>query len=169
MYSKIKILGHPIHPLLVAYPIAFYTATLVCFIAYSVNHEIFWFRVGWVANLAGIIMAVVAALPGFIDWLFIPSASKAKKTGVFHLICNVTALLLFAACFFMLKDKWNDTAPDVTTAIVLSAAGFLLTCVAGYFGYTLIQNHHVGVEELTDDQKEVKASRAVGSARPGSL
>lgn len=83
MYSKIKIFGHPIHPMLVAYPIAFYTATLVCYIVYNSNQNVFWFKVAYAANLAGIIMAVVAALPGFIDWLYIPSNTAAKKRDCF--------------------------------------------------------------------------------------
>ena len=73
MYSKVKIAGHPIHPMIIAYPVAFYTATLVCFIVYHSNLNVFWFKVAVVANAAGVVMAVVAALPGFIDWLGIPS------------------------------------------------------------------------------------------------
>src|SRR4051794_24388106 len=127
MYSKIKILGHPIHPMLVAYPIAFYTATLVCYIVYNSNHELFWFRVAYVANLSGIIMAVVAALPGFIDWLYIPANTKAKRTGLFHMLCNVVTLVLYAACFFMQKDKWDNPGTDVGSAILLTALGFVIT------------------------------------------
>src|SRR2546423_9570127 len=103
MYSKIKIGGHPVHPMLIAYPVAFYTATVVCYIVYSSNHDDFWFKVAYVANLAGVVMAVVAALPGFIDWLGIPSNVRAKRTGLLHLISNVIALLLFGLCFLQQK------------------------------------------------------------------
>lgn len=165
MYSKIKIFGHPVHPILVAFPIAFYTATLVCYIIYTSNHDVFWFKVAYVANLAGIIMAVVAALPGFVDWLYIPAKTVAKKTGLFHLLCNVAALVLFAGCFFMQKDKWNDTNPNIGPAIVLTAAGFLITGVAGFLGFNLIQKHHVGVEPFTDEEtKVVSANEYSGKA-----
>ena len=63
MYSKVKIAGHPVHPMLVAYPVAFYTATLVCYIAYNSNQNPFWFKVAVVANVAGAVMAAVAAIP----------------------------------------------------------------------------------------------------------
>jgi len=151
MYSKIKILGHPVHPMLVAYPIAFYTATFVCYIVYNSNHVAFWFKVAYIANLAGIIMAAVAALPGFIDWLGIPSATKAKKTGLFHMLCNVIALILFAACFFLQKDKWNEVNPDIGSAIPLTAIGFLITLIAGFLGFSLIQKHHVGVDPFKEE------------------
>lgn len=146
MYSKIKILGHPIHPMLIAFPVAFYTGSLASFIAFNSNQEIFWFKVGYVANVAGVIMAIVAAIPGFIDWLYIPSDTKAKKTGVFHLICNVAALLLFAINVWMLREKWTDTNPSIGTALILTATGFVLTIIAGFLGWTLVQKHHVGVD-----------------------
>jgi uncharacterized membrane protein len=155
MYSKIKIFGHPVHPILVAFPIAFYTATLVCYIVYNSNNNVFWFKVGYVANLAGIIMAVVAALPGFIDWLYIPARTAAKKTGLFHMICNVAALVLFALCFFMQKDKWDNPSTNIGSAIVLSALGFLITGVAGFLGFSLIQKHHVGVDPFSDEETKM--------------
>ena len=146
MYSKIKIFGHPIHPMLVAFPVAFYTGALAAFIAYNSNNDPFWFKVGYVANAAGVIMAIVAALPGFIDWIYIPSDSKAKRTGVFHMICNVLALLLYAINIWLLKEKWNDTTPDLGSALILTGAGFVVTLIAGFLGWTLVQKHHVGVD-----------------------
>ena len=146
MYSKIKIAGHPIHPMLVAYPVAFYTATLVCHIVYSSNNNPFWFKVAVVANIAGAVMAAVAAIPGFIDWLFIPSDSRAKKTGLFHMLCNVLALLCFAITAFLEYPKWNDANPELGIAIPLTVVGFILTLIAGFLGWTLIQKHHVGVD-----------------------
>jgi uncharacterized membrane protein len=146
MYSKIKIAGHPIHPMLVAYPVAFYTATLVCYIAYYSNQNPFWFKVAVVANLAGAIMAAVAAIPGFIDWLFIPSDSRAKKTGLFHMVCNVLALVCFGITALLECPKWEETNPAVGIAILLTAIGFILTLAAGFLGWTLVQKHHVGVD-----------------------
>jgi uncharacterized membrane protein len=56
-----------------------FIAPLVCYIVYSSNQNPFWFKVAVVANMAGVAMAALAALPGFIDWLFIPKDSKPKK------------------------------------------------------------------------------------------
>jgi uncharacterized membrane protein len=150
MYSKIKIAGHPLHVMLVAYPIAFYTATLVCFLVYGSNHDPFWFKVAYVANAAGVVMAAVAALPGFIDWAMgIPGETKAKKTGLIHLLFNVTALLLFAINLYLQTGKWNDTNPDSGPAVWLTLFGVLVTVIAGFYGWTLVQKHHVGVDPLS--------------------
>jgi uncharacterized membrane protein len=153
MYSKVKIFGHPIHPMLVAYPVAFYTATLVCYIVYNSNQNPFWFKVAVVANIAGVIMAAVAAIPGFIDWLFIPARTAPKTTGLFHLACNVLALVCFGAVVLIEYKKWNDVQPTLGPAILLSAIGFLLTIVAGFLGFTLIQKHHVGVDIENPNQR----------------
>ena len=51
MYSKIKIMGHPIHPMLVTFPIAFYFATLIAFIFHGISGSVFWFQVG-IAQMA---------------------------------------------------------------------------------------------------------------------
>jgi uncharacterized membrane protein len=146
MYSKVKIFGHPIHPMLVGFPVAFYTATLVCYIVYNSNQDPFWFRVAVVANTAGAVMAGVAAIPGFIDWLAIPSDSRAKKTGLFHMLCNVLALVCFAIAAWQGCPKWNDVNPSPGLAIPLTAVGFILTLAAGFLGWTLVQKHHVGVD-----------------------
>src|ERR687886_29215 len=96
MYSKIKIFGHPIHPMVIAYPVAFYTATLVGFGIYGATGDHFWLKATIAVNLAGVVMAVVAALPGFLDWLVgIPRGSDASRTGLIHMGLNVTALVLF--------------------------------------------------------------------------
>jgi uncharacterized membrane protein len=146
MYSKIKLFGHPIHPMLVAFPVAFYTGSLAAFITYNSNHDPFWFKVGYVANSAGVITAVIAALPGFIDWLYIPGGSKAKKTGIFHMLCNVVALVLFALNIWLIKEEWNNPQPALGSSILLTGAGFVITLLAGFLGWALVQKHHVGVD-----------------------
>jgi uncharacterized membrane protein len=147
MKSKVKILGHPIHPMVVAYPIAFYTSAFVCYIVYNSNGDSFWFKVAVVANIAGVVMAVIAALPGFIDWLFLPGGSGAKRTGLLHMLCNVVALVCFAIPAFTELPKWNDNNPAVGSAIALTGLGLVLTLIAGFLGFNLILKHHVGVDE----------------------
>ena len=146
MYSKAKIFGHSIHPMLVGFPVAFYTATLVCYIAYNSNNDPFWFKVAVVANIAGVVMAALAAIPGLIDWIFIPPDSRAKKTGLFHMITNILALVSFGITAWMHCPKWDETHPSLELAIPLTALGFLLTMIAGFLGWTLVQKHHVGID-----------------------
>src|SRR5438105_13451377 len=119
MYSKIKIFGHPIHPMLVAYPIAFYTSTLVGFSIYGATHDMFWLKATIAVNLAGIVMAALAALPGFVDWfLGIPSGTGAKKDGVKHGLLNVGSLGFFIASFAAYAGNWNGPKTGAGLGIV---------------------------------------------------
>jgi uncharacterized membrane protein len=69
MRSKVKIADHPVRPILIAYPAAFYTATLLLFIVYNSNYDPFYFKVTALANTAGVVMAAVAA--GFLRWMLV--------------------------------------------------------------------------------------------------
>jgi uncharacterized membrane protein len=160
MESKIKIAGHPVHPMLIAYPVAFYTAALVCFIVYHCNTNVFWFKVAIVANIAGVILALVAAIPGFVDWLGISKIRKAKKVGLNHMICNVLALIFFAINAWLQYPKWNEATPDESPAIILTAIGMILTLIAGFLGWSLIQKHHIGVS-LTVEQEHLEPADGV--------
>lgn len=161
MYSKIKIAGHPVHPMLVAYPIAFYTATFVCYVVFNSKQDPFWFRIAFLANAAGVIMALVAALPGFIDWAIgIPAKHRAKSIGLKHMLCNVSALALFAFNWFSHSGQWNSPMPDSSGAVVLSGGGLILTIIAGFLGWQLVQRHHIGIDPLTSE--EIEASTHEG-------
>ena len=59
MYRKVKVGGHPLHPMLVAFPVVLYTATLVCFVVQRLSGDLFWFRTGWIANCAGVCAALI--------------------------------------------------------------------------------------------------------------
>lgn len=158
MYSKVKVLGHPIHPMLIPYPISLYTLTLLGFILYQYLDDPFWFRFGYAANIGAIIMAVIAAIPGFIDWLGgIPSNTRAKRDGAIHMLLNVTVLVVFAINAWINSGQWNLARPDPRWAITLSAIGLVLTVFAGFFGWKLVQTHHVGVQ-LTPEQERLETT-----------
>jgi uncharacterized membrane protein len=156
MYSKVKIGGHPVHPMLIAFPVAFYTSAFICYIVYGSNENVFWFKVAVAANIAGVAMALLAAIPGFIDWLFIDKNTRAKQTGLAHMLLNVSALLCFGVAAWIESPKWNSVNPELGAAIPLTAIGFLLTLIAGFLGWTLVQTHHVGVDEGVEEKKDFK-------------
>lgn len=152
MKSKITIAKHPVHPMLVSFPIALYAATFFCFVAFELNADPFWFDVALVANVAGIIMALVASIPGVIDWaLAIPEDHPAKNTGAYHLAFNLLAFALFTVNAWLNVDQWNMLIPIATGVVYLSGLGLLSTIIAGFLGWKLVQTHHVGVD-LTEKQ-----------------
>jgi len=153
MYSKARIAGHPIHPMLVAFPIAFYTATVATLLAYVGTHESFWFRVAMVANIAGIVMAVVAVIPGAIDLFALPKGSRARATGLKHAGFNLLATGLFVISAVLLYRSWThrvlvdgEYVFDATIPLAMAVVAWVSMIIAGSLGWTLVQTHHVGIK-----------------------
>jgi uncharacterized membrane protein len=158
MYSKVRIAGHPIHPSLVAFPVAFYVASLVGFAVYMANGHQFWLNLGIAGSVAGAGMALLAALPGLVDLLFgVPRRSQAKLVGFLHGSLNVTAVGLFIAAAVIYKGNWNGPAVGATLGLALAAAGVAVTLAAATLGWMLVQSYHVGIR-LTPRQEEDEAS-----------
>jgi uncharacterized membrane protein len=160
MQSKVKILGHPVHPILVSFPIAFYTATMLCCLVYAGTDNTFWFRVAFVANCAALVMALVASLPGLLDWLSIPTASDAKGTGFRHMVANVFCLGFFTASAVVMYTNFTLVHPPIMTNIFLTCIGFLVMLYAGFKGWRLVQTHHMGIDpvnrEAIDEQIKIE-------------
>lgn len=152
MQSKARLLGHPVHPMLVAFPVASYVFTFAALIGFAVTRDPFWYRVALVANLVGVATAALAAVPGIIDLVaVVPSGTTAKLTGSIHAIANVNALILFGV---NLAIAWRRSAagepPLLPVALALTGAGVLLTVAGGFFGWRLVQRHHIGVGPVAD-------------------
>jgi uncharacterized membrane protein len=146
MYTKARIAGHPIHPMLVAFPIGLYAVTVAAMIAVAATHALFWYHVATLASITGVVMAVVAAIFGFADFLGLPR-SRARTTAIRHMAANVVALVLFGLAAIVLGTNWwgGRARLDIGAPLVLSIGGLVSTVIAGWFGWTLVQTHHVGV------------------------
>ena len=161
---------YPTHLLIVSFPIAFYVSTFAAYIAYQVTADIFWFRVGFVANVAGVVMAVIAAIPGLIDWAkAIPNDSQAKQTGLIHMVLNTFSLIFFAVGVVINYSKWYESLPNLGSTLLLTGLGVISTLAAGFFGWTLVQKYHVGVDLAPEQQKlEFDRKQKVFSTEPSS-
>jgi len=150
MYSKARIAGHPIHPMLVAFPLAFYTTTVMTLLVYIGTREAFWYRFAMVASLAGIATALIAAIPGAIDLRSLPRGSRARKTGLQHAGFNLLATGLFAVTALLLYETWihrtmvnGEYIFDATVPLALAVVAWVAMVIAGSLGWTLV---HVGIK-----------------------
>ena len=92
MESKAKLLGHPIHPMLIVFPLGLLSmAVIFDLIALSTANG-YWAGIAYYLIAAGVIGGLVAALFGLIDWLAIPGGTRAKSIGLWHGLGNVVAL-----------------------------------------------------------------------------
>src|SRR5688572_24815953 len=95
MESKAKILGHPIHPMLIVFPLGLFIAALVFDILYLATDNPIWATVSFWNITGGIIGGLLAAVFGLWDWLAIPGGTRAKSVGLWHGVTNVVVVLLF--------------------------------------------------------------------------
>jgi uncharacterized membrane protein len=106
--------------------------------------ESYWSEVSFWMIAAGVVTGLLAAPFGTIDWLAIPSGTRAKRIGALHGIGNVVVVLMFAASWLMRRDA--PGAPEAAT-LALSFGGGILALVTGWLGGELVDRLAVGVDE----------------------
>jgi uncharacterized membrane protein len=143
MESKIKIAGHPLHPMLIVFPLGLLATAVAFDIAALVSKDNSWFNISFWIMVAGILGGLLAALPGLIDWVAIPSNTRAKAIGLWHGGGNVVVLVLFASSWFL--RRVNAGVPT-GGALVLSFLGLVLALITGWLGGELVDRLGVGVD-----------------------
>src|SRR5690348_5076950 len=96
MESRAKLLGHPIHQMLIVFPVGLLATSVIFDIIYLVTDNRRWTETAYWMIIAGIIGGLIAAIFGLIDWLAIPAKTRAKMIGLYHAVGNVGVLILFA-------------------------------------------------------------------------
>ena len=142
MESKAKAFGHAIHPIMIVFPLGLLSTAAIFDVLYLITANTTFSTVSFWMIAAGLIGGLVAALFGFIDFLNIPSGTRAKRIGIYHAVVNVIAMILFAASLLL---RWDRPETPETLAFVLSFAGFLISQLGGWFGGELVERLGVGV------------------------
>lgn len=143
MDSRVKVAGHPLHQILIVFPLGLLGTAVIFDIIHLASANPRWAEISYWMIAAGVIGGLVAAPPGLIDWLAIPSRTRAKVVGGWHAVNMVVVLALFAASWYLRTDA--PTAPS-TAALVLSFCGLALAGVGGWLGGELVVRLGVGVD-----------------------
>src|SRR5205814_10653588 len=144
MESRAKLLGHPIHPMLIVFPLGLLATSLAFDIVHLVNGARHWAEMSYWMIAAGLIGGLAAAVFGLIDWLAIPAHTRAWAIGLWHGLGNAVVLVLFAVGWFLRMD--NPGEPG-TAPIVLSFIAVGLALVTAWLGGELVDRLGVGVDE----------------------
>jgi len=142
--STAKIASHPLHPMLIPFPVAFFIGALACDLAYWRTGDI-GFAVGsaWLIG-AGLVMAALAALAGLTDFL---GSRRIRRLRVawLHMAGNVIVVGLEALNLFLRQgDPGAGVVPD---GLILSLAVTLLLLFTGWLGWEMVYRHRVGVAD----------------------
>lgn len=144
METPASISKHPIHPMLIVFPIGLWVFSFVCdLISFADPANPDWYVVAFYAIGGGLIGALIAAIAGFIDWLSLKDP-KMKSIGLIHMGLNIAIVVLFA---INLGVRSTTMVPPPTLAIVLSAIGVGLLIVSGWLGAELVHVHKVSVAD----------------------
>lgn len=144
MEGKVKLAGHPIHPMLIVFPLGLLATAVIFDIIHLISGDLKWTEAAFYMIGAGVIGGLAAALFGWIDWLGIPGGTRAKRIGLWHGAGNVLVLGLFAVSWVLRRDTPGDPP---TEAIVAGLAGVALTVVTAWLGGELVDRLGVGVDD----------------------
>jgi len=144
MKEGAKFLGHPIHPMLIVFPLGLLATAVAFDIVGLVQADNSWFGVSYWMIAAGIIGGLLAAVFGLIDWIAIPSGTRAKNIGLLHGGTNVTVTLLFSVSWFI-RDS-ADAHVHSAAGLACSFIAVVLALVGGWLGVELVDRLGIGVD-----------------------
>jgi len=166
MASKASIGGHPIHPMLIPFPIGLLVFSFISDLIFMWSGNPIWKDyVAFYTMLGGIIGAAAAAVPGLIDWATLTNRA-AVRVANWHARVNITTLVIFIANFYLRTSSgaaWISNVPSLP--FILSIVGLIGLCIAGWLGGQLVFRHGVAVDvktpvapEQPEAQRHVRAA-----------
>ena len=143
MESRAKFLGHPIHQMLIVFPLGLLASAVIFDIIALARNASYLFGVAYWMIAAGLIGGLISAVFGLIDWLAIPSGTRAKSIGLWHGVGNVVLVLLFAVSWWLRRPQ-----PDSPSGAALgcSFVAVVIALVTGWLGGELVDRLGVGVD-----------------------
>ena len=151
--TNARVAKHPIHPMLVVFPLGLWVTALVFDIIHAATGSAAMRTVAFWNIGAGVIGALLAAIPGFVDWLGL--TGRAARIGTYHMLLNLGGVAIFAL------NWWIRTrlSGESLWPLVLSIVGVVGLAIAGWLGGDLVYRHRVGVEEDADIRTEARQRR----------
>ena len=143
MESRVKLFGHPLHPILIVFPLGLLATSVIFDIAYWATGNARLSDVAYWMIVAGVLGGLVAAPFGMIDWLAIPAGTRAKSIGALHGVGNGVVVLLFVVSWYV---RNRAGVPPTTSAYVFSFLGVGLALWTGWLGGELVDRLGIGVD-----------------------
>jgi uncharacterized membrane protein len=155
MASPVRVAGHPLHPILVAFPIALWVFSLVADLVHAFGGSPIWNDLAFYTMAGGLVGALLAALPGFLDYRTLRERDT-RRLGTTHMAINLIAVALYAL------NLWLRTGipAGAVLPVVLSVVGVGLLLVSGWLGGEMVYRHGVGFEGRTDAAEREDQRRA---------
>lgn len=144
MESRVKVLGHPLHTMMVMIPFGLLAGSVLFdLIALVTDNPALHYAAFWMIGI-GVLAGVAAAIPGAIDFFTIPRHTRAWRVGALHGAGNLAMVALFAISWILRRELPSD--PDAIP-LTLSVIAFGLACATGWLGGELVDRLGVGVDD----------------------
>lgn len=144
MEARAKLLGHPIHQMLIVFPLGLLGMALFFDLIGLGTGRPGLLQASYFMIAAGILTGLLAAVFGLVDFLAIPSGTRAKRVGLLHGVGNVVVVALFAASWWLRRG--SPEAPG-SVPVILAAVGVGIALVTGWLGGELVDRLGVGVDD----------------------
>lgn len=141
MQGKANFRGHPLHLILVSFPVAFWTGALFTDAVGGWLHDGFWLRMSVVLIAMGTAVAVPASICGYVDYLTVRMTRKARGLARAHLFWSLGATAVFALALYARVHGWR-------WGTALSVSGGCVLLVGAYLGSELSNRFRVGIRDL---------------------
>ena len=155
MASKASIGGHPLHPILIPFPIGLLVFSVIADLVYLWRGDPVWQNyIAFYTLLGGIVGGLVAAVPGLIDWATLTNP-RVVKIANWHARVNIITLLIFGSSFYLRTSsgsQWITGVPSLP--IFLSLLGVIGLGIAGWLGGEMVFKHQVAVASDTEQKRE---------------
>lgn len=145
MKSTARFAGHPMHPMLIPYPFALLSAaTVFDVLGRQGNGHGAYARTAGHLQTAGLLSAVVAAVPGIVDYFnSVPRGTDAARHATWHAAFNSSALV----AFLLARSERRPDGRTTERGLALSLVGTALLSAGGWLGGSLVYHHHIGVDD----------------------
>jgi uncharacterized membrane protein len=134
--------------MLVSFPIALFVVAFLCDVARMVTGTTspYW-MLAYYSIGGGLVGALLAALPGFVDYLSLARA-EVRRLGLWHLLMNSAVVILFLINFYLRRPSGPiATGGGKTLLLVLSSVGVALLGISGWLGGEMVYVHQAGVDQ----------------------
>ena len=159
MQGKATVAGHPVHPMLVTFPIGCFVAAVVSDIVSIWMGPVFWAAMSTWLLLFGVAGALLAAFFGFVDYLSAPMSVEAKSIAAWHMTLNIAMIIIFGiACAVRFLDHTS------VAGYALTGLGIVILAIAGALGGSVAHQHLVGSSERDVGVARESADRTALSA-----
>ena len=138
--------GHPLHPMLIPFPVAFLVATLVCDLVYWRTGNAGWSTATLYLLGGALVMAALAAVAGLTDFMG-DRRIRELSAAWHHMLGNVVVVLLSAWNWYRRYEAGE--AAVVPTGLLISLVVVLILLYTGWRGWEMVYRHRVAVSDQT--------------------